>query len=114
MNIASGATLALLTKTATTAASASFSLSQNTNINGNLVITNPLTLTFSANEPAITGAGAIQFQNMYIPPAPTHFTNATAQSLQLTGNYVTQTIGVNIELNSLNAAVLQDQHLAVR
>ncbi len=102
LNIASGATLLLLTKTASTANSKSVALGNDqTTINGNLVITNPLTVQFNGNA-AINGTGAIQFQNMGTTPAPTHFTNSNAQSITVTGNYITQNINVGIQLNSAN------------
>ncbi len=99
-NIASGATLTLNTVTSTTAASTSFLVSSGGVVNGNLVVTNPLGLNFAS--PALSGTGAIQFQNMQTPPAPTHFSTASAQSIGVTGNYVTQNINCNIQLNSLN------------
>jgi fibronectin-binding autotransporter adhesin len=101
LNIASSATLVLPTSTSPSAASGSVTLGNNTTINGNLVITNPLTLQFNGTGP-VSGSGAIQFQNMQTPPAPTHFTVASCQTLQLTGQFVTQDIDVNIQLNSLN------------
>ncbi len=101
LNVASSATLLMLTKTATTANSKSVTLGDTT-INGDLVITNPLTLQFSG--PAVSGTGAIKFRNMQTPPAPTHFSTASAQTLQLNGGpFLTQNIDCNIVLNSSNA-----------
>ena len=90
LNIASGATLLLLTKTATTATSKSLTLGNDqTTINGNLVITNPLTVQFNGNA-AINGTGAIQFQNMWHHPRADAF-HATRRprAFTVTGNYVT-------------------------
>jgi fibronectin-binding autotransporter adhesin len=101
LNISPGATFALLTKTATSAASASFLLGHETTVDGNLTVANPLTLSFNGIG-TISGSGAIQFQNMQTPPAPTHFSIASAQSIQLAGNYLTQDLDVDIHLNSLN------------
>ncbi len=99
--VSPGATLFMLTKTATTAASKSVTLG-GTEIEGKLVITNPLTLQFSG--PDITGSGSIQFQNMQTPPAPTHFSTASAQGIQISGGpFLTQNIDCNIQLNSLNS-----------
>ena len=102
LTVAQGATLYLLTKTATTAASKTLTLGNDvTTINGNVLITNPLTLNFSGSQAEIYGSGSIQFQNMYSPPAPTHFSTATAQGITVNGNPsvpVNLTIDTNIQL----------------
>ena len=98
LNVAQGATLYLLTKTATTAASKTLTLGNDvTTINGNVLITNPLTLNFSGSQSTIYGTGAIQFQNMQSPPAPTHFTTATVQSITVNGN---PDVPVNLSINT--------------
>ncbi len=100
LNVANGATLLMLTQTSTGSNSGSVKLGSTT-INGTLVVTNPLGVKFSTD---ISGSGTIQFQNMYSPPAPTHFTNATGQAIQVAGGpNATVNVANNIQLNSLNA-----------
>ena len=117
LTVAPGATLYLLTKTATTAASKTLTLGNDvTTINGNVLITNPLTLNFSGSQSEILGTGSIQFRNMYSPPAPTHFTNATAQGISVSGNTnvpVPLQIDPNIQLG-VGQQQFFNQHLAVR
>jgi autotransporter-associated beta strand protein len=104
LNVANGATLLMLTQTSTGANSGSVKLGSTT-LNGNLVVTNPLGVKFSTD---ITGSGNIQFQNMYTPPAPTHFTNATGQQIQVSGGpNVTVSVANNIQLNSLNSTFIK-------
>jgi autotransporter-associated beta strand protein len=101
VTVSSGATLFMLTKTATSANSKSVTLGS-TDVEGKVAITNPISLQFSG--PDVTGTGSIQFQNMQTPPAPTHFSTASAQGIQLSGGpFLTQNINCNIQLNSLNS-----------
>ena len=102
LNVATGATLLFQTSTPPSSNSKTVTLGGPTAVNGNLVVTNPITL--ATNGTAISGSGAIQFQNMYTYPAPTHFTVADAQCFQVSngGTAVTQNVNCNIQLNSTN------------
>ena len=102
LNVNPGATLFMVTQTATSAASGSITLG-NATINGNLAVTNPLTVQLPLNTD-LAGTGALQFQNMQTPPAPTHFTTASAQGITMTGVEGSATIDCNIQLNSTNQA----------
>ena len=103
LNVNPGATLFMVTQTATSAASGSVTLG-NATINGNLAVTNPLTVQLPRNTD-LAGTGALQFQNMQTPPAPTHFTTASAQGITMTGvDTARATIDCNIQLNSTNQA----------
>jgi autotransporter-associated beta strand protein len=100
LTVASSATLYMVTQTATSAASGSVTLG-NATINGNLAVSNPLTVQFPGGVD-LAGSGSLQFQNMQTPAAPTHFTTASAQGITMTGQYVTSSIDCNIQLNTTN------------